>query len=141
MALNIPLSCATSSLNPFPAATDPPHDLVSKLHAIAHADFKGIELAFPDLLAYTRQRLGREVASDSWDELCTVGREIKTLCHDLGLEIIMLQPFSNFEGWPRGSMERDDAFRRAAGWIEIMQATGTDMLQVRKPGRICIGGE
>ena len=45
----------------------------------------------------------------------------------------MLQPFSNFEGWPQGSKERGDAFSRAKGWIQIMQAVGTDMLQVRLP--------
>ncbi len=42
----------------------------------------------------------------------------------------MLQPFSNFEGWPEGSKKRDDAFARAKGWIEIMHVVGTDMLQV-----------
>ena len=32
-------------------------------------------------------------------------------------------------GWPEGSKEREDAFSRAKGWIEIMKAVGTDMLQ------------
>jgi hypothetical protein len=43
---------------------------------------------------------------------------------------MMLQPFSNFEGWEKGSREREDAFARARGWIRIMRAVGTDMLQV-----------
>jgi hypothetical protein len=42
----------------------------------------------------------------------------------------MLQPFANFEGWPKESSERKDAFNRAAGWSSIMEAVGTDMLQV-----------
>ena len=42
----------------------------------------------------------------------------------------MLQPFANFEGWKEGSDGRKDAFERAAGWIQIMQACGTDLLQV-----------
>jgi sugar phosphate isomerase/epimerase len=42
----------------------------------------------------------------------------------------MLQPFSNFEGWPEGSSEREDAWSRARGWRDIMSAVGTDMLQV-----------
>ena len=46
------------------------------------------------------------------------------------LKIAMLQPFSNFEGWPTGSAQRAAVFQRAHGWIEIMQAVGTDMLQV-----------
>jgi hypothetical protein len=43
---------------------------------------------------------------------------------------MMLQPFANFEGWPKDSPERKDAFERAAGWIEIMKVVGTDILQV-----------
>lgn len=42
----------------------------------------------------------------------------------------MLQPFANFEGWPEGSAGRHDALSRARGWIRIMRAAGTDMLQV-----------
>ena len=42
----------------------------------------------------------------------------------------MLQPFSNFEGWPEGSDGRKDAFERARGWIRIMKACGCSMLQV-----------
>lgn len=42
----------------------------------------------------------------------------------------MLQPFANYEGWPEGSDGRKDAMDRARGWIRIMQACGTDLLQV-----------
>ncbi|KAJ5090093.1 hypothetical protein N7532_008777 [Penicillium argentinense] len=42
----------------------------------------------------------------------------------------MLQPFANFEGWPKGSAEREEAFSRAKGWIEVMRTVGTDLLQV-----------
>jgi hypothetical protein len=38
---------------------------------------------------------------------------------------MMLQPFANFEGWPKGSTEREDAFTRARGWIKIMKVLGT----------------
>ncbi|KAL9622204.1 MAG: hypothetical protein Q9160_003387 [Pyrenula sp. 1 TL-2023] len=130
MAAAFPLSCATSSLNPFPASTIPLHDLPSKLNAIANAGFKGIELAFPDLLSFACQFLSRDVDDKAWDDLCVAAKEVKTLCQDFGLEIMMLQPFSNFEGWEKGSKERKDAFERAKGWIRIMQELGTDMLQV-----------
>ncbi|KAJ5894138.1 hypothetical protein N7495_005829 [Penicillium taxi] len=43
---------------------------------------------------------------------------------------MMLQPFANFEGWPKDSVKREEAFTRAKGWIEIMKAVGTDLLQV-----------
>jgi sugar phosphate isomerase/epimerase len=47
-----------------------------------------------------------------------------------GLKVLILQPFANFEGWPEGSAEREDAFSRLHGWMRIMEAAGTDMLQV-----------
>lgn len=52
------------------------------------------------------------------------------MCEELGLKVVMLQPFGRFEGWGRGTGERKDAFERAEGWVRIMQAVGTDMLQV-----------
>jgi sugar phosphate isomerase/epimerase len=42
----------------------------------------------------------------------------------------VLQPFANFEGWSEGSVERAMAWKRAEGWMRIMEAAGTDMLQV-----------
>lgn len=40
-------------------------------------------------------------------------------------------PSSSYsEGWPVGSSERAAAFSRARGWIDIMEAVSTDMLQV-----------
>ena len=61
MARPFPLAWATSSLVPFPAATQVPHDLPSKLRAIGQAGFQGIELTFPDLLAFASQLLDTEV--------------------------------------------------------------------------------
>lgn len=64
---------------------------------------------------------------DTLVEACT---DIKALVNGHKLKILMLQPFANFEGWPAESEERKAAFDRAKGWIRIMQAVGTDMLQV-----------
>jgi len=58
------------------------------------------------------------------------GHQVATICEKYNLEIVMLQPLSNFEGWEPGSKERSEAFSRAKGWIKIMQAVGTSMLQV-----------
>ena len=59
-----------------------------------------------------------------------VAVEIRKLCDERKLKIMMLQPFSNFEGWSKGSVEREEAFARATGWMEIMNVVGTDLLQV-----------
>lgn len=108
----------------------PQHPLEEKLQAIAAAGFQGIELGFPDLLSFASSNQGRDVGAQEFDVLCTSGLEVKKICEELGLKIIMLQPFANFEGWKPKSAERKDAFERAKGWIRIMEAVGTNMLQV-----------
>lgn len=120
----IPICYATVSVG------TPNHPLDKKLEAIAAAGFQGIELGFPDLLSFASKNLGKDVGSHDFDVLCNAGLEVKRICKELGLKIVMLQPFSNFEGWKPQSQERKDAFRRAKGWIKIMEAVGTDMLQV-----------
>ncbi|KAI4170902.1 MAG: hypothetical protein LQ343_004666 [Gyalolechia ehrenbergii] len=121
---SIPTCYATVSIG----TPDTPLD--QKLEAIAGAGFQGIELGFPDLLSFASKRQNEQVQPQDFDTLCDVGREVKQLVENKGLKIVMLQPFSNFEGWEGGSEGREDAFRRAKGWIRIMQAVGTDMLQV-----------
>ncbi|KAL4984721.1 xylose isomerase-like protein [Aspergillus falconensis] len=127
-SIPIPLSYATVSLgSPSTSSTIP---LPQKLSALHLAGFNGIELGFPDLLAYACTLHNRSVSETDYDALRIAAAEVKKLCMAHGLEILMLQPFSNFEGWPRGSKERADAFERARGWISIMEACGTSMLQV-----------
>lgn len=84
----------------------------------------------PDILEFASMHLRKEVGPDEYDDLVTASRLTKAMCDAKGLKVLMLQPFSNFEGWAEGSSEREDAFRRAKGWIKIMEAAGTDMLQV-----------
>ena len=124
---SIPTCYATVSIG----TPDTPLD--QKLQAIANAGFQGIELGFPDLLSFASKRQNEEVQAQDFDTLCDAGHEVKQMVEKRGLKIVMLQPFSNFEGWEEGSEGREDAFRRAKGWIRIMQAVGTDMLQVNHP--------
>jgi sugar phosphate isomerase/epimerase len=121
----IPLSYASCSIGCRASDTLP-----QRLEAIGKAGFSAIELSFPDILEYAEQLLGHEVPPDDYVELAFVAREIRTLCKANNLDVMMLQPFANFEGWPKGSPERKNAFDKAAGWIEIMKVVGTDLLQV-----------
>lgn len=122
---SVPTSYATVSLG------TPDDPLPKKLQAIASAGFDAIELGFPDLLSFANSKLSKEVSNYDFDDLCAVGEHVRKLCEDLGLKILILQPFGNFEGWEEGSEGKKDALRRVEGWIRIMQAVGTDMLQVR----------
>ncbi|KAL2819595.1 xylose isomerase-like protein [Aspergillus cavernicola] len=127
----IPTSYATCSLNP------PTTPLPSKLKTLASkSPFTGIELSFPDLLSYAstlhnnNTNTKTEIKPNNYPALCAAASNLRALCTSLNLQVIMLQPFSNFEGWPRGSNERSEAFERARGWIEIMDAGGIRILQV-----------
>lgn len=121
---SVPISFASCSIGL------PSHTLPQKLSAIASAGFQGIELAFPDLLAFANSHFGKTISEKDYDSLCEAGKEVRKLCEQHKLKIIVLQPFGNFEGWSEGSKERQDAFEKAGGWIKIMEAVGTDMLQV-----------
>lgn len=121
----IPLSYASCSIGCNHSDTLP-----RKLEAISKAGFISIELSFPDILDYGSHLLGHPIAPNNYTELLAVSAEIRKICEANSLTIMMLQPFSNFEGWPKGSAERKDAFSRARGWIEIMRTVGTDLLQV-----------
>src|SRR5437868_3122892 len=89
------------------------HTLPLKLKAIASAGFDGIELSMPDILSYGKQLNGQEPDPKDYDTLVEIGKVIKSLVQEHNLKILMLQPFANFEGWPKGSKEREDAFDRA----------------------------
>jgi 4-hydroxyphenylpyruvate dioxygenase len=85
--------------------------LAEKLEAIAAAGFQGIEIFENDLL--------------SFDGTPTdVGKRIR----DLGLSLVALQPFRDFEGMP--DEQRARTFDRAERKFDIMQELGTDMLLV-----------
>jgi hypothetical protein len=132
---SIPTSFATVSLG---TSVD---DLKSKLKAISSTHFQAIELGFPDLLTFASKYHGRSISENDYDLLCSAASEVKTLCKTHNLKIMMLQPFSNFEGWGKGSRERADAFERAKGWMRIMEALGTDMLQVGSSDSEGISGD
>ncbi|KAK0747387.1 xylose isomerase-like protein [Apiosordaria backusii] len=123
-ASKIPLAFASCSIGL------PKHTLHQKVEAIRSAGFQGIELSFPDLLSYASLHFGRDVAEEDYQALCEAAKAAKELCSRHELTIMVLQPFSNFEGWPAGSPEREKAFARAKGWIQIMDAAGINMLQV-----------
>ncbi|KAI1816122.1 3-dehydroshikimate dehydratase [Poronia punctata] len=121
----IPTSYATCSIG-----HKETHTLPKKLQAIASAGFDGIELSMPDIISYGKLLHGKEPDATDYDTLANIASSIRKESENFGLKILMLQPFANFEGWKKDSPQREDAFRRAEGWAQIMQAAGTDMLQI-----------
>src|SRR6185312_92151 len=54
--------------------------------------------------------------------------DIRKACGELGLDIITLQPFRDFEGMP--STQRERAFARAERKFDVMQELGCDLLMI-----------
>lgn len=86
-------------------------DLPEKLAAIAAAGFDGIEIFEQDFIAHD---------SGPGD----VGRMVR----DHGLEIMLFQPFRDFEGLPEPDRAR--AFDRARRKFDLMQDLGTDLILI-----------
>ncbi|KAL6872708.1 xylose isomerase-like protein [Trichoderma novae-zelandiae] len=124
---NFPTSFASCSIPSYFNASLP-----EKLNAIRKAGFDGIEMSMPDILTYSQHLNAETLNENDFDGIVSVSTKIRDLVDDLGLCILMLQPFSRFEGWSKSqhSEERGAAHRRARGWIRVMEALGTDMLQV-----------
>lgn len=86
-------------------------NLREKLEAIAAAGFDGIEIFEADFIA------------DHGSP-----RDVGTLVRDHGLEILLFQPFRDFETLPEPA--RSKAFDRAERKFDVMQELGTDLVLV-----------
>jgi 4-hydroxyphenylpyruvate dioxygenase len=86
-------------------------NLPEKLEAIARAGFDGIEIFEQDFIAHDGSP-----------------REVGQMVRDLGLEILLFQPFRDFEGLP--AQLRAKAFDRAERKFDLMQELGTDLVLV-----------
>ncbi|AJQ93736.1 bifunctional sugar phosphate isomerase/epimerase/4-hydroxyphenylpyruvate dioxygenase family protein [Gynuella sunshinyii] len=85
--------------------------LPEKLQAIADAGFTGVEIFENDLTAFNGS-----------------AREAGQMIRDLGLKLVTLQPFRDFEGL-EGTL-RQKAFDRAEKKFDLMAELGTDLLMV-----------
>jgi 4-hydroxyphenylpyruvate dioxygenase len=85
--------------------------LGEKLEAIANAKFDAVEIFENDLVTFNG-----------------TPSDVRQACAELGLDIVTLQPFRDFEGMPAGQRER--AFARAERKFDVMQELGTDLLMI-----------
>lgn len=87
-------------------------DFSEKLKAIAQAGFDGIEIFEQDFISFD--------LSPS---------HVSKMVRDHGLEIMLFQPFRDFEGLPEGRLRRR-AFSRAERKFDLMTQLGTDLMLV-----------
>ncbi len=83
--------------------------LPEKLEAIAAAGFDGVEIFENDLLYFDG-----------------TPATVRRMCADLGLEIMLFQPFRDFEGGPRERLARSPRSSRGGGqgWPQGGNADG-----------------
>ena len=97
-------------------------DFQEKLAAIAAAGFDGIEIFENDFLAFDG-----------------LPRDAARLVRDHGLEIMLFQPFRDFEGMPEPQRAR--AFERAERKFDLMGELGADLMLVcSNVSPLCLGG-
>lgn len=93
------------------STTSIPGDLGEKLNAIAEAGFTHIELHEPDFTGFHG-----------------AAEELAKLAEDLGLNISLLKPFNDLEGWQ--GEERNRAFDRLERKFDLMETLGVKTLLV-----------
>jgi len=139
--LTLPPCFATPSLGMHPS-----HTLPIKLKAAAEAGFTLVEVGFDDLLAWTEaerkpKRTGKAAAwapdepdpfgdEELWAAIEAQAGELLKLLGSLGLGVLLLQPFSQFEGWAPGSDRRKWTFAKAEHWLRVGQIIKAQALQV-----------
>ena len=87
-------------------------DFAEKLRAIAKAGFDGLEIFEQDFISFDLSPT-----------------DIRKMVADHGLEIMLFQPFRDFEGLPDGPL-RNRSFSRAKRKFDLMNQLGTDLMLV-----------
>src|SRR5260370_25053236 len=85
--------------------------LIEKLQAIAAAGFDGVEIFENDLLYFDG-----------------APADVRRICQDLGLRILLFQPFRDFEAAPRSRMQKNHD--RAELKFDVMEQLGADLMLV-----------
>ena len=85
--------------------------LREKLEAVAAAGFTGVEIFENDLLSFDGS-----------------AQDVRRFVQELGLEIVVFQPFRDFEGMPEPRRRRN--FERAERKFDLMEKLGVDLLLV-----------
>lgn len=107
------------------------HSFVAKMDAAKKYGYKGIELAIEDLVAVADELSGTAPTSGGPSQKAQLdaARHMRAVCDERGLEIVCLQPFSQYDGL----IDREEHVRRLEEltfWFQLAKELGTDLIQV-----------
>ncbi|KAL4877807.1 xylose isomerase-like protein [Aspergillus karnatakaensis] len=112
--LSNPIAIGTSCLG-----QSPTHTLDQKIQAAAPKGFQGFEIIYADLSRYS---ISNNIS------IITGAKQIRQLADDLGVAIISLAPFENFEG--STSSPIGDRLALASQWLDLARILGASYLQI-----------
>lgn len=102
------------------------HTLDKKISASAKAGYTALEMGMPDLMALAG--VESDEAKD-FDKLYAAAEQAGKLCREAKIQVLVLQPHSNFEGYTDPAT-RKGKFERAERWLKLMAPLSCSMLQV-----------
>lgn len=106
---------AISSLS---LSQNPNHSLENKIRIAAQYGYSGIEVVFSDLEAYSKSRSLSMLQG---------AEKLKSLCDQVGMKVLSLAAFENFEGH---NSPFETRFKTATRWVEIASILHATYLQV-----------
>lgn len=66
-----------------------------------------------------------------WDAFYTYAGKLKDLAKENGLELLMLQPLNQYDGWQKGHKRDEWVRRKGERWLKLCGKLGVQYLQVR----------
>ncbi|KAI1432563.1 xylose isomerase-like TIM barrel [Xylaria sp. CBS 124048] len=101
------------------------HSFVHKVDMACLYGYKGLELFFEDLIDIAQRLPG----GDTPDNELEAAHIIRRLCHERGITVLCLQPFSHYEGL----LDRQQHVKRLEQlrfWFRLAHALQTDIIQI-----------
>lgn len=99
------------------------HSLLTKLRAAARAGFEGIELYWDDLATLV------STLGPGPETLTAASAVVRLVCDELGLSVVSLQPFRDFDGLEEGP-EKEARLREFTTWLACASRLGARIISV-----------
>ncbi|EXJ73829.1 uncharacterized protein A1O5_03591 [Cladophialophora psammophila CBS 110553] len=101
------------------------HDISTRLRAAAQNGFRGIEVIDTDVDAAAEKL----PAGLTYENRLEAAKNIRRLCDELGLTVIVFQPFRQYEGL-LDRKQHEAMIEKLRLWFDIVKILGSDMIQV-----------